>query len=228
MRQTVARARDVPIRQGIRQGIRVGLVKNAQVMVSSILPRLIINYVADESWVTYFHHAQRIMAVPMMLGLGVSRTLLPALGEIAGQKDLVRFRQLFLRATLVTGSVITLAILCTLPLVRPLVDVLLPADYLEPVVLYSWSLAIGNFAFAFAVSLESLYIVANQVRAWLWLSAIGSVVTIPINVWLIINVPFTGTAWGLTVYQSWVLVHFCYVAWFMRVTSRRKDLWAPS
>jgi hypothetical protein len=49
----------------------------------------------------------------------------------------------------------------------------------------------------------------------LWLTVLGAAITIPINVWLIVSVPYTGVAWGLALYQSWVLVHVGYIYWFM-------------
>lgn len=228
VREIAARMRDVKIRQGIRLGLRVGLLKNGQSLFGNVFPRLIIGIVADVSWVTYFHIAQRIMMVPMMLALGVSRTMLPALGELAGLKDLARFRRLFFRVTLITGGVIGSAILASLPLVRPLVERLFPEDYARPVFHYAWILALGYVPFAFGVALESFYIVSNQVRAWLWLTVLGAAITIPTNVWLILEVPYTGTAWGLSLYQSWVLVHLCYATWFLRTASRKKDVWAQA
>jgi hypothetical protein len=47
----------------------------------------------------------------------------------------------------------------------------------------------------------------------LGITVIGAVITIPTNVWLILNVPYVGTAWGLSLYQSWVLVHLAWIFW---------------
>jgi O-antigen/teichoic acid export membrane protein len=80
--------------------------------------------------------------------------------------------------------------------------------------------------FAFAVGLESFYIVSNRVRAWIGLTVIGAIITIPTNVLLILKVPYTGTAWGLSLYQSWVLVHLCYATWFLTRKARRGGVWA--
>jgi O-antigen/teichoic acid export membrane protein len=226
LRQIAARMRDVKIRQGIRLGLRVGLLKNGQTLFGNVFPRLIIGAVADMSWVTYFHIAQRVVMVPMMLAQGVSRTLLPALGELAGLKDLRRFRRLFFRATLLTGGCITAGILIALPLIRPLTRILFPADYADPVLQFALILSLGYVPFSFAVGLESFYIVSNQVRAWLGLTVVGALITIPTNVWLILAVPYTGTAWGLSLYHSWVIVHLGYAAWFLLKSQARRQVWS--
>lgn len=217
--------RDIKIRQGIRQGVRVALLKNGQSLFGNVFPRLIIGMVAGQSWVTYFHIAHRIMGVPMMFAQGVSRTMLPALGELAGQKDLAAFRRLFTKVTLITGGLISSAVLLSLPLIPPIVGRLFPSDYPAPVFHYAWILAIGYVPFSFAVGVESFYIVANQVKSWLVLTAVGAAITIPTNVWLILNIPETGTAWGLSLYQSWVLVHLTYIAFFFHRTRHQRGLW---
>lgn len=223
--EIVRHMRDIKIRQGIRQGIRVALLKNGQSLFGNVFPRLIIGLVAGQSWVTYFHIAHRIMGVPMMFAQGVSRTMLPALGELAGQKDLQAFRRLFTKVTLITGSLISGAVLLSLPLIPPVISRVFPDDYAEPVFHYAWILAIGYVPFAFAVGVESFYIVSNQVKSWLVLTAIGAAITIPTNVWLIINIDETGTAWGLSLYQSWVIVHLAYIAYFFRRTRHQSQLW---
>ena len=221
----VRRARDIKIRQGIRQGLRVALIKNGQSLFGNIFPRLIIGAVSGVEWVAYFHIAQRILMVPMMLAGGISRTVLPALGELAGQKDLVRFRRMFFRTTVITGVLITAALCLTLGATPWLVRTLFPADYMEPVYLYAKILVLAYIPFGFAVAAEPFYIVANKLKALLWLTLLGAVITIPTNVWLIINIPYTGTAWGLALYQSWVLVHLVYISFFFWRTRSSAALW---
>lgn len=224
-RQVLARTRDVTIRQGIRQGIRVGLLKNGQVLFGVVFPRLIIGMVADMSWVTYFHIAQRLVMVPLALTIGVSRTILPALSELAGLRDLARFRRLYFRTGLITGTLISGGLLVALPIIPWLVRHLFPSDYESPVFRYAWILTLGYLPFGFAVANESFFIVTNQVRAWLGLTLVGAVITIPTNVWLILEVPYTGTAWGLSLYHSWVIVHLAYASWFLNRSRRGQSLW---
>jgi O-antigen/teichoic acid export membrane protein len=213
---------DVPLRKGIRLGFRVGLVKNAHVMVMDVLPRIIIGSIAAPEFTAYFHIAHRILGMPTMIMQGISRTMLPALGELAGLADRKRFTRLFVRVTTITGAMISAGVLLCLPLIPFLADVLFPDGYAEPVFHYAWILAIGRCIFAFAVALEAFYIAANKVKLWLWLSLIGSIVTVPINVWLIVNVEVWGTAWGVTVYQSWILVHLVCV-WWLLARGRKDD-----
>ncbi len=227
-REILARTRDVKIRQGIRQGLRIALLKNGQVLFGTVFPRLILGGVVGMSWVAYFHIAQRFMMVPMMMAQGVSRTLLPALGELAGLRDITRLRRLFARASLVTGGLISAALLAVLFAIPFLMPLLFPEDYARPVFHYAWILTLGYVPFAFAVGIESFFIVANRVRVWLLLTVLGAILTIPTNVWLIFNVPYTGTAWGLSLYQSWVLVHLGYITWFLARARRPEQVWSQA
>jgi O-antigen/teichoic acid export membrane protein len=226
VRDILRRMPDVPLWKGLRLGIRVGLLKNGTALFLSIFPRLIIGKIVGEAWTSYFHIAQRVLTVPTMFMLGVSRTSLSALGELAGKKDWRGFRRLFTRVTLLTGGALSALILIGFPLVKPIASVLFTHDYVEPVFAYYRILALGYIPFTFAVAIESFYIATNHVRTWLVITVIGAIVTIPLNVWLILHVPYTGTAWGLSLYQSWVLVHLAWIFWALY--SGRVTRWGKS
>jgi O-antigen/teichoic acid export membrane protein len=226
VREIARRMPEVPLWRGMRLGIRVGVLKNGTALFLTVFPRLIIGAVVGAEWTTYFHIAQRFMTIPTIFMLGVSRTTLSALGELAGRQDWAGFRKLFTRVTLITGGVLSALILIGIPLVEPVISRLFPLDYVAPVERYYQILALGYIPFTFAVAIESFYIAANHVRTWLWLTVIGAVVTIPTNVWLILNVKYTGTAWGLSLYQSWVLVHLAWIFWSLY--SGRVERWKPA
>lgn len=213
VRDIARRMREIPLWKGLRLGIRVGLLKNGTALFLSIFPRLIIGGFAGAEWTSYFHIAQRALTTTTMFMLGVSRTSLSALGELAGKKDWVGFRRLFTRVSLITGTVLSLLIVLGFPLVRILLSHLFPPNYVGPVCTYYAILALGYIPFTYAVAIESFYIATNRVKAWLLITLVGALVTIPTNVWLIAHVPYTGTAWGLSLYQSWVLVHLAWIFW---------------
>ena len=219
-REVVRRVPEVPLRQGIRLGLRVGLLKNGSTLFINVFPRLLIGAFGGSSWVAYFNVAQKVLGIPQMLMLGVSRTVLPALSELRGVRDLERFRRMFLRSSLIAGALISAGILLALPLVRPLVDAFFPDDYVEPVFLYSLILAIGFIPASFAVGLEPFYILTDQMRASLLITLVGAAITIPLNFVLVEHFPRTGAAWGLSLYMSWVLVHFLYVAYYFKTRAR--------
>lgn len=226
VRDILRRMREVPLWRGLRLGIRVGLLKNGTALFLSIFPRLIIGKFVGAEWTSYFHIAQRILTIPTMFMLGVSRTSLSALGELAGKKDWEGFKRLFARVSLITGGALSLLILAGLPLVQPVVSHLFPPSYVRPVHTYYGILALGYVPFTFAVAIEAFYIATNHVRTWLWLTVVGACVTIPTNVWLILHVPYTGTAWGLTLYQGWVVVHLAWIFWSFK--RGRPAAWNPA
>ena len=205
-----------PLRRGMPLSLRVGMLKNVNTLFLHIFPRLLLGGTAGMAWVAYFHVAQRIMGLPMMLMQGVSRTMLPALSELSGLKDRTRFRALYKRSTWTAGCLISAGILLCLPLIQPLVRMVYPDDYAAPVLRYAAILALGFVPMSFAVGLESFYIVTGQLRVSILLSILGCAVTVPANFFLIRALPESGAVWGLVVYMSWVLVHFGYIAWYFR------------
>lgn len=205
-----------PLRRGMPLSFRVGVLKNVNTLFLHIFPRLLLGGTAGMAWVAYFHVAQRIMGLPMMLMQGVSRTMLPALSELSGLGDRARFQKLYKRTTLIAGCLISAGIVTALPLIQPLVRMVYPEDYPGPVLRYACILALGFVPMSFAVGLESFYIVTGRLKVSILLSILGCAVTIPANFFLIRALPESGAVWGLVVYMSWVLVHFGYVAWYFR------------
>ncbi len=224
LRDLLGHVRDVPLRQGMRLGIRVGLVKNTNVLVLTILPRLMIGAAASMEWVAYFHIAQRIMGLPLTLMQGVTRTMLPALSELKGVRDPVAFRRLWMRVTFTGGGLIAAAVLACLPFVKPVVGLVFPADYAEPVFVNAAILALGFVPFAFALALEPFYVATAKLKVALTLTVVGGIFTIPANVALVWIYPHHGAAFGIALYMSWVLVHLAYVTRHFRRTRRAGEV----
>jgi O-antigen/teichoic acid export membrane protein len=222
LREVLRHIPEIPLRQGAHLAFRVGILKNASSLFLNVFPRLLIGITADMKAVGYFHVAQRIMGLPLMLMQGVSRTILPALSEMAGLKDLTQFRRLYTRTSLLAGGLISAGILLSLPLIPPLMRVFYPSDFERPVFIYAAIMTLGYIPLSFAVGLESFYIVTDKLRVSLSLSLLGCIVTIPANFLLIRALPVTGAVWGLSFYMSWVLVHFVYVAYYFRREARRE------
>ncbi len=218
---------DIPLRQGIPLGLRVGVIKNSHVLFVEILPDLVLPRVAGFSWVAYFNLAGKIVGLPLMLQQGVARTGLAALSQLRGLHDLEGFKRLYLRSTLITGAVIGGGTLLLLPLISPVVGAVWPADFQDPVFHYAWILALGLVPLSFAVALDPFYILTNNLRACLLINAIGAAITIPTNGLLIWLLPETGVAWGLTLYRAWLLFHFAFVAWYFRSKAAQGEWRAP-
>jgi O-antigen/teichoic acid export membrane protein len=216
VRAVLGALRDLPLRRGLRQGLRISLFRNAHVLLLSVLPRLLVQGLAGSQLVAYYHIAQRLMSLPEVLSGAVSRTALPALAEHAGRRDLAAFRRLFLGATLWSGGLISAGIWIGLLFVPAFVGLCFPADYVQPVSHFALILALGASIAAFGVCSEAFFITANQVRALYMLSLVGALLTIPANVWLVTHFAATGAAWAVVVYQSWTLSQLAYCVAFLR------------
>ena len=226
MADILRRVRGIPLLKGLRLGVRVGVIKNTTTLVVTVLPRLLLGSFASTSWVAYFHIAQRFMGLPLMLMQGVSRTVLPALSERRGLRDLAGFSRLYWRTTLLTGGAVSLLLLAALPFVEPAVQLLMPDDYARPVFVCCAILALGVIPSSFAVAQDPFYILTDRMKQNLILCFVGALVTIPANAVLVWVNPTTGPVWGQTLYLSWVLVHFGYIVWYFRRVAPRGDFWA--
>ena len=213
----------IPVREGLRLAVRVGVIKGATNLAITVLPRLLLAGTASFSWVAYFHLASRIMILPQMLMQGVSRTILPALAEQRGRKDLAGFRRLYWRASLISGAAISVVIILGVLLVEPVVRRAFPADYAWPVFVCCAILSVGMVPSAFAVAQDPFYMLTNRMKQNLAICLIGALITIPVNVLLVQVDPDTGPVWGQSLYLSWVLVHFAYIAYYFKQHAHKAD-----
>ncbi|QDV07152.1 Polysaccharide biosynthesis protein [Planctomycetes bacterium Poly30] len=213
---TAIRARSVPARLALREGIKVGLVRNIDSLGMTILPTLILGGVGDQKWVTYLRIAQRMITMARLFMQGINRTALPALSQLAGVKDLVGLRRLYWRASFYSGGAVTLGLLVFLPLL-PYVIGLFEESYAEPVWLLSLILAPGLAIVSFSVANDVFYLVTGQMRVAIVISMVGLFVNTTVITVLAHQFPRVGVAMGLTFTCLFSLVHVGYAwLWFRR------------
>lgn len=228
VREVLARLRDIPLRKGLRQGVRIAAFKNLHSLVFLVLPKLIIQATAGSSSVAYFNLAQRLMSIPQVFSTAISRTALPALGEVAGQRDGARFRRIFAKTTLASGFAMTAAIAIGLVLIPFFLVILFDPDYAEPVMRFAKILAIAEITAAFCVCLEAFFISTNQMKALLGLAILSLATAVPAAAWLITEVPVTGTAWSVVALRLGNLFQLGFVLVFLWGSGRRDDYWSKS
>jgi O-antigen/teichoic acid export membrane protein len=214
-RAVLAGLREVPIRQGLRQGVRLAITKNAHPLLVSVVPRLLVQGIAGSQLVAYFHIAHRLMSVPLVFLGAISRTALPALAEHAGRKDIEAYRRLFARASLGTGLVVSVGTWIGLLLVPALVGAIFPGDYVGPVSDFASILAVGVTLLSFGACTEAFYVTANRLRALYVLGITGALVTIPANLFLVAQLGAVGAAWGVVAYHAWTVVELLYIGAFL-------------
>ena len=225
VREVVAGLRDIPIRQGLRQGVRISVFKNLHTLLLMVMPRLVIQALVGANWVAYYHIAQRLMSAPQVLSAAISRTALPAMSELAGHQDGPAFRRLFARASLSTGVAITAAIWTGLMIVPWFLGLLFPPDYGEPVLRFAMILAVAESIGAFGVCLEAFFISANRLRGLYITGLVGFLITSPIALWLVFRVETTGVAWGVVALRSINLLQLAYAASFLWGRRGLSELW---
>jgi len=200
-RGILSQVREVPLRQGLRLSIRIGFLRSIDALAFNILPVLFIqtagrqagNLRTDE-WVAYFRVAQRVMQIPVVALQGISRTALPALSQIAGRKDMQEFSRTFKRVTLGSGALTIVGVLAALVLLPYGVKFIPDESYQEPVLHLCRILAVGYGIVGFSVAFDSFYIVTDQLRIALRVTALASFISFPALYLLCLYLPGTGAA----------------------------------
>jgi len=216
-REIAGHARDVPLRKGLPLGFKLGLTRSIDAIGTQALPTLILNFVSGSTAaVAYLRIAQRLLSVPLLLMQGISRNLLPKFSELAGLRDMQRFRGEFARTMLISGSLISVGVLATMPLLALGVGWFFPVGYHEPVRLMAWILVPGFVVMSFSVANDIFYLVTNTLVAGMVICVIGLIFN-ALAVWYLAWLdPIYGVAWGLSVTYASAALHYAYEWWWLR------------
>ena len=225
----LAQVRGVPVASGLWLGVRIGAMRSIDALAVTILPPLLIRAagaiagrpeVDVRSAVTYFRIAQRVVQVPLMLLQGISRTVMPALSNMAGRKDAAGFRRSFGRVTLASGA-ISVGGMLLVAFARPLLPWVLdfaqlPETYLEPISSNVTILAIGVSVLGFSSAVEAFYVLSGRLKVAILIAGGAFCVTQPLTFFLAWKYAVTGAAVGVSVSYGASLLHPLYASWFFR------------
>ena len=163
-RSVLARVPRVPIRTGITLGVKLGVLRNINAMVGTVLPPLLLQHFAGSATVAYYRVAARLINFPIMLMQGISRTALPALSELTAVAERDLFFRIFRKVTVLGGALIAGGLWLVVPLVPWLVELAFPPDYVEPVTRLVLILAVGYTLLAFALAIDAFMIVTDSLN----------------------------------------------------------------
>ncbi|MCE9595984.1 MAG: oligosaccharide flippase family protein [Planctomycetes bacterium] len=205
-----------PIMHGTRLGVKLGIVRNLNALCMEIVPSLLIERFGSSEWVAYMRIAQRLMRVPLMFMQGISRTALPMFSEKAGLKDMAGLRRAFVKASVVSGLVITCGIIVVLPFLPWILRLAFPAAYLDPVYSVCLILVPGFIIMSFSIANDTFYLVTNTLRVAVIISVVGMFISVAMLFALARWNPTTGVAWGLTINMACSALHLIYAWWYFR------------
>ncbi len=215
--EVVRRALHIPLRGGLTLGLQVGVVRNINALGVQILPPLILGRFSSPEWVAYLRIAQKVVDVTRLMMKGISRTALPVLSELAGVKDLSGLRRVYWRASWMSGGTLFTGLLLATPFVRPVLAAMFPREFVDPVWTCYLILLPGMFFVCFAVANDTFYLVTNQMRMAILVSAVGMIVNTSVLTYLCWRLPEYGAAWGLSFTFLWAGMHMLYAGlWFRR------------
>jgi O-antigen/teichoic acid export membrane protein len=142
--------------------------------------------------------------------------MLPALSELAGLKDVPRFKRLYVRASLTTGALISGALLLSLPVVYWIIHNFLPSDFHAPVWQILLILLPGFVVMSFSIANDSFYLVTNTLKVGIILSAIGLAINTIMLATLASIWPTVGVAYALSFMMAASAMHYAYAWWWFR------------
>lgn len=219
VREIARRMRAVPLREGLPLGVRIGMLRGLDATMTDVLPPLLIQAVAPRmgaETVAYFRIAQRVMRMPQLLLSGFARNMLPLLSELAGKRDLLAMRKVYLRATLIAAAVTSSGVLLCLAAVPVLLHWLYPDSYAAPVWNVSWVLALGAILQSFHVGFDAFYIVVNRLRVAIFFGLSGAVLYLSLAIALAHVDPLTAPAWALLAGLSYSTLNLVYILRYFR------------
>lgn len=194
----------------LREGVKVGLVRNVDSLGTQTIPTLLLGMFGETAWVTYLRIAQRFGALMRTVMAGINRTALPALSSLAAVKDLAGLRRVYWKASLLSGATVSLGMLVLLPFLPPILGRLYPATYGGPIFTMVLILVPGLAVASFSVANDVFYLVTQQLRTAMWISLLGLAFgTLAIGVGLR-YLPGYGAAVGMSIASLWSLVHMGY------------------
>jgi len=207
----VARAAPgAPLLEGMRQGLAVGIARNAGALGREVAPGLLVAAYGRAETVAYLRIALRVASAAHLLGSGVSRTALPALGAAVG--DVRRLRRNWGRATLLGIAYVSAAWVVALALLPTVLEHLTPRDYHRPVALLCWLLTPSVLLLSSGTVSEAFHVVTHTVGDSLRLATVGLLIAMAIMWAAIVIDPEFGAGWGLSIASAWMLAHLVY-AW---------------
>jgi len=209
-------ARVVPLRAGMALGVKMGAVRSIDALARDVLPALLAMKFGSSEWVSYLRIAQRILGIPLLFMQGASRTALPMLSELAGLKDLARLREIYWRASLWSGAIITGGLLVGMLFLPLVLRLAFPPSYHDPVWHICLILLPGYAIVSFSIANDTFYLVSDTLRAGVILSAVGLTLCVVVQTILAARLPLTGAAWGLSFTLAVTSMHFGYAAWWFR------------
>lgn len=198
-----------------RRGALISVNKNFQALMPTVLPRLLLGHFATSREVGYLNLAQNLMKLPLMGLQGVSRTLMPALGQLKGSGDIEKLRHLMQKIMLLSGGLVSaataawgIALLWLLPILYG--ESARPASQLLP-----W-LFIANAIAGFAVGAEAFFIVVDRVKVAVKISIVSLMIFSPFGFFFIWQWTTVGAAMAVALVHLTAAASIAYIFYYLR------------
>lgn len=215
--EAATESRWADVKEGLRIGIAMTSRKNLTVFFLTILPRFLLGWLGTAQQVAYLNLAQSLMRLPILALAGISRTLIPALGQLRGAGRENELAKLLVRVMGASGGIVTAgagAFAISLYWLVPFFygDTALPALELVPALFISTVLA------GFAVGVESFYLVVDRLRVAILIDVATAIAVFVPGILLISAWQARGAAVYVALCHAGTVAHLLYVLRYLRST----------
>ncbi|MFN0205431.1 MAG: lipopolysaccharide biosynthesis protein [Planctomycetota bacterium] len=197
-----------------KKGALLSVNKNFQALMPTVFPRLVLGYFAGHREVGYLNLGQNLMKLPLQGLQGVSRAIMPALGQLrgAGQED--RLRSFLVKVMTLSGLSIMFATAVWGVLLYFAIPIFY-GDSARPVLPLLWWLFIANTIAGFAVGSEAFFIVVDKIDVAVKISLIFVSFSIPIGYALISKWHTEGAAAFVALVHGSAATSVCYIIYYL-------------
>lgn len=203
----------------VRSGLLLSVNKNFTAIMPTVVPRLLLSHFGSARDVGYLNLVQNLMKVPLLAFQGVSRTILPVLGQFRGSGELDRMRSFLVKVMVGSGTAMVVLAGGTALLLRALIPVVYGDAARPAVALLPWFFAAMVIA-GFAVGSEGFFVVVGKVHVSAAISLAFALLSVPLGFWMVSQGGAVGAAALVVVAHGGAASNLLYLFSYFRAARR--------
>jgi O-antigen/teichoic acid export membrane protein len=204
-----------------RTGLLLSINKNFTALMPTVVPRLLLSHFAGSREVGYLNLAQNLMKIPLIGFQGVSRTILPVLGQLRGSGDVARLRRVLVKIMLLSGAVMIVLSSTAWIVLHSFIPFFYGEAARPAVKLLPWLFAAMVIA-GFAVGSEGFFVIVKRLHVTVAISLVFATLAIPLGLWWVSVWGAQGAAAFVVFVHGGAAANIVYVFYYFKTTRARR------